>query len=326
MTVRAATERSNVNYQCAGSRKSIVAALSALGVAGLCLMPASCSDAGPGQEALATTSSDVATLAAVTTFGSNPGSLLMYTYVPAAVPAKAPLVLALHGCTETAAEYEDVGWNAIADKYKFYLVYPQQQSANNPYSCFNWGGGSLSTNNGDLDDITRGKGEAESIAQMVSYMESTYSIDTKRVFVSGFSAGAAYTAALLALYPDIFAAGASFSGIPALCATNQSTAYTCEDSAVSNTPAQWATVVHNAYPGYSGSYPRMSIWQGSSDTTVNTANFGELVDQWTCRARLELRDSDQVRDRRRLSSQRICRTPRASCRWSRTPSPGCPTP
>ena len=83
----------------------------------------------------------------------------MFNYVPSGMPAKAPLVLALHGCTETAADYESAGWNALADTYKFYVVYPQQQSANNIESCFNWFGNT----SGSTADITRGQGEAASI-------------------------------------------------------------------------------------------------------------------------------------------------------------------
>jgi len=238
---------------------------------------ASCGDAtraagGP----IATTSAALSTLTQVSSFGTNPGGLDMFTYVPASMPSKAPVVFALHGCTETASSYQNAGWNALADTYKFYLVYPQQTSANNPVECFNWAG-----EYGNLADITRGQGEAESVAQMVTYMESTYSVDTSRVFMTGFSAGAAYAVAMLAMYPDVFAGGASFSGLPFGCANSLASAETCQSGAVSNTAAQWGTFVKNAYPSYTGPLPRISLWQGSSDTTVNPANLPELVSQWT---------------------------------------------
>jgi poly(hydroxyalkanoate) depolymerase family esterase len=201
----------------------------------------------------------------------------MYTYVPQGVPANAPLVLALHGCTEAATDYESAGWDALAETYKFYVVYPQQQSANNIEECFNWFGNT----SGSLADITRGQGEAASVAQMVDYMKTTYSIDNTRVFATGFSGGAAYAVALLAMYPDVFAAGASFSGIPFGCATSEISAFSCMDGPTTNTPAQWGALVKAAYPGFTGTYPRITIWQGSEDTTVNTANLGEIVSQWT---------------------------------------------
>src|ERR1700722_18172108 len=113
---------------------------------GTALASTGCGDAGPGfgSEPVARSAFAVQALTAVTSFGSNPGNLLMYTYAPAAVPSDAPLVLALHGCTQSASVFENAGWNSIADTYKFYVVYPQQQSANNIEGCFNWFGNASS--------------------------------------------------------------------------------------------------------------------------------------------------------------------------------------
>jgi len=252
--------------------------LQPLGLVALTLCAASCGDAsGPAPEPTARAAQAVDTLTAITSFGSNPGNLLMYSYAPQNAPASAPLVLALHGCTETATDYEAAGWNELADTYHFYVLYPQQQSANNVETCFNWFGNT----SGSTADITRGQGEAESIVQMIDTMKAKYSIDDKRIYATGFSAGAAYAVALLALYPDVFAAGASFSGIPYGCATTLSNAYTCMDSATTKTPQQWGDLVKAGFAGYSGPYPRISVWQGSADTTVNTANLSQIVQQWT---------------------------------------------
>jgi poly(hydroxyalkanoate) depolymerase family esterase len=251
-----------------------------LALAGASLALASCSGGAPGEsgaEPTASVSAASTALVQVSSFGTNPGNLLMFDYVPSGMPAKAPLVLALHGCTETAVDYEAAGWNALADTYKFYVVYPQQQSANNTESCFNWFGNT----SGSTADITRGEGEAASIIAMIKKMESTYSIDTSRVFVTGFSAGAAYAVALLAMYPDVFAAGASFSGLPFGCANSLSTAETCMAAPPSKTAAQWGMLAQAGFPGYSGPYPRLSVWQGSMDTTVSTQNLAALVSQWT---------------------------------------------
>jgi poly(hydroxyalkanoate) depolymerase family esterase len=183
----------------------------------LTLVLAACSDgaspAGSTSEPTGSVSLASTALAQVSSFGANPGNLLMFKYTPQAMPAKAPLVLALHGCTQSASDYTSAGWNALADQYKFYVVYPQQQSANNTESCFNWFGNT----SGSTADITRGQGEGESIIQMIDNMESSYSIDPKQVYITGFSAGAAYAVAMLAMYPDVFAAGSSFSGLPFGC-------------------------------------------------------------------------------------------------------------
>src|SRR5579872_2461892 len=148
-------------------------------LAGSALALASCSDAAPSKEPVAITSSAVSTLTQVTTFGSNPGNLLMFSYAPQGMPPSAPLVIALHGCTQTASAFTDAGWDGLADTYKFYVVYPQQQSQNNTETCFNWFGNT----SGNTADITRGQGEAASIVSMIDSMKSSYSIDPKRIYV-----------------------------------------------------------------------------------------------------------------------------------------------
>ncbi len=52
-------------------------------------------------------SAGAATLREVSEFGSNPGNLRMFEYVPDNVPASPALVVALHGCTQSAADYAD---------------------------------------------------------------------------------------------------------------------------------------------------------------------------------------------------------------------------
>ncbi|HEY1585897.1 MAG TPA: PHB depolymerase family esterase, partial [Polyangia bacterium] len=139
-------------------------------------------------------------LVQVTSFGSNPGGLRMWKYVPANMPANAPLVLALHACTQQAADYVKAGWNTLADQYKFYVLYPEQTSTNNALTCFNWAGNNTNPITGDNDpaNLTRAMGENESMKQMIDQMKSDYSVDGKRVFISGLSGGAAQTALMLA--------------------------------------------------------------------------------------------------------------------------------
>ncbi|MEO6776445.1 MAG: PHB depolymerase family esterase [Kofleriaceae bacterium] len=214
-----------------------------------------------------------ATLAAVTSFGSNPGALDMYEYVPAGLPSGRPLVVVLHGCTQTASAMEAAGWDALADQFGFAVVYPQQRAANQPLSCFTWYGPA---------DIARTGGEAESIVQMVDTEVATHGSAPDRVYVTGLSAGAAFTAVMLATYPDRFAAGSIMSGLPYACATDLTSASSCEQMMASaqKTPQQWGDLVRGAF-GFSGTYPRVQIWQGTSDTTVAPANATELVKQWT---------------------------------------------
>lgn len=213
------------------------------------------------------------TLQQVTGFGSNPGNLSMYEYAPAGLPSGAPLVVALHGCTQTANDYySDSGWPQFADTYGFAVVFPQTSSTNNPLSCFSWF---------DPSKDARGQGEAASIISMVDHAEGQYGSDTHRVFVTGLSAGGGMTADLLADYPDVFAGGSVDSGLAAQCATSETAATGCQDSAQNLTPAQWGDKARAADPGYGGPWPKVAIWQGTSDYTVYPVNATELRDQWT---------------------------------------------
>jgi poly(hydroxyalkanoate) depolymerase family esterase len=214
-----------------------------------------------------------ASLQQVTGFGSNPGNLQMYAYTPDNLPTGAPLVVALHGCGQAATDYyNNSGWPKYADLWGFDVVFPQTTAANNSLRCFNWF---------DQTESTRGRGEAASIAQMVAYAKQTYGSDGRRVYVTGLSAGGGMTADLLAAYPDVFAAGSIASGLPAQCATSQSEASGCQNGPQQLTPAQWGDKVRASYPGWTGPWPRVAIWQGTSDFVVRPANATALRDQWT---------------------------------------------
>ncbi|OXM60299.1 extracellular catalytic domain type 1 short-chain-length polyhydroxyalkanoate depolymerase [Amycolatopsis vastitatis] len=212
-------------------------------------------------------------LVQISSFGANPGALAMYTYTPSGLETGRPVVVALHGCTQSAADYyAHSGWPALADRWRFAVVFPQQSTANNSLKCFNW----FST-----ADDTRGNGEAASIKSMVDKAIADHGSDSSRVFVTGLSAGGGMTADLLAAYPDVFAAGGINAGLPAQCATSVTEATNCQQNDQHLTPAQWASRVKAQYPGYSGPWPRVAIWQGTGDYTVYPVNGTELRDQWT---------------------------------------------
>jgi len=98
-------------------------------------------------------------------FGPNPGDLRMLYHAPTGLEPGAPLVVVLHGCTQTAEGYADgAGWLTLADRYGFAVLAPEQQAANNPNLCFNWF---------EPGDTRRGAGEAASIRQMVAALKRT---------------------------------------------------------------------------------------------------------------------------------------------------------
>lgn len=221
-------------------------------------------------------------LTAVTGFGSNPGALQMFKYVPAGLPAGAPLVVALHGCAQSASNYDgETGWVLLADRWKFALLLPEQTTSNNASRCFNWF---------EPGDIARGAGEALSIRQAVEKVRADHALDPARIFVTGLSAGGAMTAVMLATYPEVFAGGAVIAGVPYNCGTGLTQAFSCMNPGSNLTPAQWGAKVRAA-SAHSGPWPRVSIWHGDADTTVRPANAQELMEQWT-----DVHGVDQVAD------------------------------
>lgn len=208
----------------------------------------------------------------VTGFGSNPGNLRMFKYVPPGLPANAPLVVAMHGCSQSAASYDaETGWQMLAQRWQFALLLPQQQSANNSSTCFNWF---------EAGDTARGSGEALSIKQMVDRMQADHGGDPTRVYVTGLSAGGAMTSVMMATYPEVFAGGAIVAGLPYRCATSQSAAFSCMNPGTDLTPAQWGDKVRAA-SSHTGTWPIVSIWHGDADYVVRPANLTESMQQWT---------------------------------------------
>jgi len=222
-------------------------------------------------------------------FGTNPGNLRMFSYVPAGLAPGAPLIVALHGCKQRAATFaRDSGWIAVADRLRAALLLPEQKGlpsylydiyllpgvvkgfgANNQNACFNWF---------EPEDTTRDRGEAASINQMIDTMTARHPVDRSRIYVVGLSAGGAMTAAMLAAYPERFAGGAIVAGVPYRCADTVFRALRCMDPGVDETPAEWRRRVGDA----AGSHiPRVSIWHGDADTRVVPRNRQELVEQWT---------------------------------------------
>ncbi|MCA1665486.1 MAG: PHB depolymerase family esterase, partial [Myxococcales bacterium] len=112
-------------------------------------------------------------------------------------------------------------------------------------------------------------------------MKADYSVDGKRVFLSGLSGGAAQTALMLATWPDVFAAGATFAGIPYYCTINKNQVTTCLSPGITHTPQEWGDLVRKDFPSYTGPWPRIAIWQGTKDSVVSPNNQTELMKQWT---------------------------------------------
>jgi len=204
-------------------------------------------------------------------FGSNPGALRMLSFVPEQLPRGAGLVVVLHGCGQTAAGYDlGAGWSTLAKHYGFALLMPEQQASNNANTCFNWFA---------AEDTARGQGEACSIRQMIARMVIDHKLDSRRIHITGLSAGGAMTSVMLAAYPDVFSAGAIIAGLPFGIAANVREALSGMMQPSPRPSNELGDLVRNATK-HKGPWPKVSVWHGSADRTVNPANADEIVKQW----------------------------------------------
>ena len=204
-------------------------------------------------------------------FGSNPGELKAWVHAPAGLPKGAPLVVVLHGCTQSARGYNHgSGWSAAADEHGFAVLFPEQQRANNPNLCFNWY---------QPEDARRGGGETLSIRQMVTAMQVRHGTDPGKVFVTGLSAGGAMAAVMLATYPEVFAGGAVIAGLPFGTANSVPEAFDRMRGHKEISGDELAGLVKSASK-HAGPWPALSVWHGTGDMTVDSSNATALVDQW----------------------------------------------
>src|SRR5579872_2457135 len=140
------------------------------------------------------------------TTANVPSYVSMFEYVPAKLAANPPIVVVSHYCGGNASGMfgmvQGAGIVSAADQDGFLMVFPQ--TSNN---CWDVGSAKSLTHD-------RG-GDTQAIAEMVKYAVSKQHGDADRVYAMGASSGAMMTEALLAVYPDVFKAGAEFSGVPA---------------------------------------------------------------------------------------------------------------
>lgn len=243
-------------------------------------------------------------------FGNNPGELQMYLHRPAAFKDNLPLVVALHGCRQTAADFDDeTGLKALAEEIPFLLLLPEQQERNMTRRCFRWY---------DTNDNQAGRGESASILAMIDKAIDDEAVDPDRVFVLGLSAGGAMTAVLLANYPDRFAGGAIFAGLPFACnrpanffdftwnwfhygpfaVDGADASYACGIAGFQSRDRDgevWARFVKQSAESLPERWPLVSLWQGTSDTTVDPDNLMELTEQWTTVQGIDSVPDDQQR-------------------------------
>ena len=187
------------------------------------------------------------------------------------------------------------GWISRGER-RLALLLPEQTSANNRGLCFSWY---------RPEDVRRGGGEAMSIRQMLRVAIKKCRSDPRRVFIAGFSAGGGMAAAMLAAYPAVFAAGGVVAGMPVGAARTQMQALLRmrRGNPLRLRHYLAANVRAAAPPRASRAWPRLSIWQGARDQTVDSGQCGGVGGPMERAARLgRAADDDGEGSTRRASA------------------------
>jgi len=185
--------------------------------------------------------------------------------------AEAPLVVALHGCTQTASDFAaGTRFDSVAERAGAFVVYPEQSVRANPNRCWNW----FLT-----DHQQRDAGEPAQIISLVRDLIARHPIDRSRVFVTGLSAGGALAAILAEQAPDVFAAVGIVAGVALHASHDVPSAFAAMRGNVAATDlATSANGLVRAGSDYER--VRIAIWAGGRDRVVVPLNAVVLTEQF----------------------------------------------
>jgi poly(hydroxyalkanoate) depolymerase family esterase len=195
------------------------------------------------------------------TFSNAAGNRNYKLFIPSRHQGqRLPLVVMLHGCTQSPDDFAaGTRMNFLAEEQNCLVAYPEQPSGANQAKCWNWF---------RVGDQQRGGGEPSLIAGITSQIMRDYSIDPKRVYVGGLSAGGAAAAIMGATHADVYAAVGIHSGLACGAASDLSSAFVAmrqgdEPTAMTDIGSPVPTI----------------IFHGDRDTTVHPKNGDRILQQ-----------------------------------------------
>ncbi|WP_135854385.1 extracellular catalytic domain type 1 short-chain-length polyhydroxyalkanoate depolymerase [Halorussus salinus] len=209
-------------------------------------------------------------------------------YVPTGADGSSdvPLVVMLHGCTQSPDSFKDeTRMNQVAEQETFVVIYPDQTTSANFNECWQWFNDA---------NTTRGSGELALVKGMVDQVKSDHAIDDERVYAAGFSAGGAFVPNLAVEYADVFAAAGVHSGLMYDVAESQ-TGGTTEMSSCSGapTPAGKGQQAYDRMEEFGITRPVPTVvFHGTDDYTVYPCNGDEEAERATVTNDLALDGAD----------------------------------
>jgi poly(hydroxyalkanoate) depolymerase family esterase len=201
-------------------------------------------------------------------YSNRAGSRLYKLYIPSGyVRQEVPLVVMLHGCTQSPDDFAAATrMNALAEEQTFLVAYPAQAQGANMQKCWNWF---------QPTDQQRGRGEPSIIAGITRQIVEEYHVAGGRVYVAGMSSGGAMAAIMGATYPDLYAAIGVHSGLAPGAAHDLSSAFAAmRQGGPATTHRDNPTVVAT---GESARIVPAILFHGDRDTTVHPRNADYLL-------------------------------------------------
>jgi poly(hydroxyalkanoate) depolymerase family esterase len=213
------------------------------------------------------------------TFTGAAGTRGYKLYIPSAYQGQPlPLVVMLHGCTQSADDFAaGTRMNIVGEERACFVAYPWQPKSANGSKCWNWF---------QPGDQQRDRGEPSLIAGITRQISRDYAIDRQRVYVAGLSAGGAAAAIMGAAYPDIYAAVGVHSGLPCGAASDLPSAFSAmrQGGSGSRNRAPRSSAVDG-----DGRLVPTIVFHGDKDATVHPQNGHHVIEQSRSTGLLELR-------------------------------------